>query len=58
MVKKIAMISLTVTLLIIALCVSVNAATYEPDGSSSTVYEVDSSESNRTLIVNCVDEIN
>ncbi len=28
---------------------------YEPDGSTTTVYEVSSSEANRTVTVNCVD---
>ena len=39
-----------------AFSISSSAATYEPDGTTSTQYEYDSSECNRTIVVSCVDE--
>ena len=33
-----------------------NAATYEPDGTTSTQYEFDAGECNRTIVVTCQDE--
>lgn len=45
-----------VVMLFAVLGITVSATYYEPDGSSSVEYQVSSSEANRTLIVNCVDE--
>ena len=39
-----------------AMSITSSAAPYEPDGTTSTQYEYDSSECNRTIVVSCVDE--
>ena len=44
------------TVALVSLCISVGAENYEPDGSTSVVYDCDASDSNRTMIVKCVDE--
>lgn len=54
--QKIILCITVILLMVMTLGISVSATYYEPDGSSSTEYEVDSSEVNRTLIVKCVDE--
>ena len=51
------MIAITLVVMLFAvLGITASATYYEPDGSSSVEYQVSSSEANRTLIVNCVDE--
>ena len=42
--------------LFLTLVISVNADYYEPDGSSSTEYLFASSECNKSVVVNCVDQ--
>ena len=44
------------TFMFFALSLSASAVIYEPDGSSSVEYEYDSSDCDRTLVVNCIDE--
>ena len=54
--QKVFLVAILCMLMISLLGITASAAYYEPDGSSSTEYEVSSSEANRTLIVKCVDE--
>jgi hypothetical protein len=53
---KILLIMAFMVVMFCAFSISSSAAQYEPDGTTSTQYEYDSSECNRTIVVNCVDQ--
>ena len=55
---KIKLLFMLGVMLVLFVCLGISASAYElyePDGSSSTVYEYDSSECNRKIIITCRD---
>ena len=53
---KILFMTVFMICLFAAFSICSNAATYEPDGTTSTQYEFDAGECNRTIVVTCQDE--